>query len=160
MLPIGREVYKHIASARKDYTGKTEDAIRKGLYEPLFRQLGFAFTPQKSASSSVETADYLLYEPGKTDTPIAAALTYVWNRNLDDVDPTRDEDTAIRNSWRDRGQLAGSGGRDAIYGVRTMGHCDKWQTVAAVFRALRATRRPITTRLTLKKRYSPRKRTS
>ena len=60
--------------------------IRKGLYEPVFKLLGFDFAKQKSGASSAASADYLLYTPGDKSKPIAAALTYVWNRNLDDVD--------------------------------------------------------------------------
>ncbi len=88
--PIGRAVYGHLVTARKEYTRKPEQAIRSKLYEPLFQQLGFVFVAQKSGSSSAETPDYLLYAPGSTDKPIAAALTYVWNRNLDDVDEARE----------------------------------------------------------------------
>jgi hypothetical protein len=88
--PSGREVYRHIVTARTNYTRQTEDVIRQGLYEPVFKLLGFDFEPQKSGSSAAESADYLLYTPGDTSKPIAAALTYVWNRNLDDVDESRE----------------------------------------------------------------------
>jgi len=90
--PIGRAVYGHLVTARKEYTRKPEQAIRSKLYEPLFQQLGFAFVAQKSSSSSAETPDYLLYAPGNLDKPVVAALTYVWNRNLDDVDEARELD--------------------------------------------------------------------
>ncbi len=88
--PAGREIYKHIVTARKDYTRQTADVIRKGLYEPVFKLLGFDFEKKKSGASSTEKADYLLYTPGDTSKPIAAVLTYVWNRNLDDVDESRE----------------------------------------------------------------------
>jgi len=88
--PIGREIYKRIVSARKDYTRQTEQVIRSGLFEPTFQLLGFDFEEQKSGTSSSETPDYLLYAPGDQTKPIAAALTYVWNRNLDDVDESRE----------------------------------------------------------------------
>src|SRR5207249_1528977 len=87
--PVGREIYKHIVTARKDYTRQTADVICKGLYEPVFKLLGFDFAQQKSGASSAGKADYLLYTPGDKSKPIAAALTYVWNRNLDDVDESR-----------------------------------------------------------------------
>src|SRR6266508_1746010 len=90
--PIGRAVYGHLVTARKEYTRKPEQAIRSKLYEPLFQQLGFAFVAQKSSSSSAETPDYLLYAPGNLDKAVVAALTYVWNRNLDDVDEARELD--------------------------------------------------------------------
>ena len=38
---IGREVFRHLAGARQDLSGKPEDVIRKKLYEPLFGSLGF-----------------------------------------------------------------------------------------------------------------------
>jgi len=88
--PIGREVFRHLTSARKNYTRKTEDVIRKGLFEPTFKLLGFDFAEKKPGSSSAEEADYLLYAPENKDQPIAAVLTYVWNRNLDDVDESRE----------------------------------------------------------------------
>ncbi|NJL54205.1 DUF559 domain-containing protein [bacterium] len=89
---IGREVFRHLTTARTKYTRQTEDAIRRGLYEPLFKQLGFTYTEQKSSASAAEQPDYLLYAPGDIEQPIAAALTYVWNRNLDDVDESREQD--------------------------------------------------------------------
>jgi hypothetical protein len=92
--PLGREVYKQIITARKDYTRQPEDVIRKGLYEPVFELLGFAFETQKSSASAAATADYLLYPPNDRSKPIAAALTYVWNRNLDDVDESRERTEA------------------------------------------------------------------
>jgi len=88
--PIGREVFGHLTSARKNYTRQTENVIRKGLFEPTFKLLGFDFAEKKPGSSSAEDADYLLYAPDNKDKPIAAALTYVWNRNLDDVDESRE----------------------------------------------------------------------
>lgn len=88
--PVGREMYQRIVSARKDYTRQTEQVIRSGLFEPTFQLLGFDFEEQKSGASFSETPDYLLYAPGDQTKPIAAALTYVWNRNLDDVDESRE----------------------------------------------------------------------
>src|SRR6266850_507713 len=46
--PVGREIYQHIISARKNYTRQPEDLIRKGLYEPVFKILGFDCAKQKS----------------------------------------------------------------------------------------------------------------
>ena len=43
-------------TARKNYTRQPEDVIRKGLYEPLFKLLGFEFAKQKSGASSAATA--------------------------------------------------------------------------------------------------------
>src|SRR5215510_9134159 len=81
--PVGREIYKHIVTARKNYTRQTKDVICKGLYEPVFTLLGFDIKKQKPGTSSAGQADYLLYTPGDTSKPIAATLTYVWNRSLD-----------------------------------------------------------------------------
>ncbi|MGH8068048.1 MAG: Eco57I restriction-modification methylase domain-containing protein [Candidatus Entotheonellia bacterium] len=88
--PVGREIYNHIITARKNYTRQTEEGIRRGLYEPVFKLLGFDFATKKSSASAAAAADYLLYTPGDKSKPIAAALTYVWNRNLDDVDESRE----------------------------------------------------------------------
>ncbi len=88
--PVGREIYRHMITARTNYTRQTEDVIRKGLYEPVLKLLGFDFVKQKSGASAAAAADYLLYTPGDKSKPIAAALTYVWNRNLDDVDESRE----------------------------------------------------------------------
>ena len=64
--------------------------ICKGLYEPVLKLLGFDFVRHRSGASAAAAADYLLYTPGDKSKPIAAALTYVWNRNLDDVDTLRE----------------------------------------------------------------------
>jgi len=88
--PIGREIYKHLITARNNYTRQPEGVIRQGLYEPVFKLLGLDFATQKSGASAAATADYLLYPPNDRSKPIAAALTYVWNRNLDDVDESRE----------------------------------------------------------------------
>jgi very-short-patch-repair endonuclease len=92
--PIGREIFRHLTTARKNYTRQTETVIRKGLFEPVFKLLGFDSMEGKSDSSETDEADYLLYTPGDQTKPIAAALTYVWNRNLDDVDESRERDEA------------------------------------------------------------------
>ncbi|MBN1313450.1 MAG: hypothetical protein JXB30_18735, partial [Anaerolineae bacterium] len=90
--PMGREVAGLMASAREKFSGKPEVTIRSELYEPLFELLGFEATVGKVGSSSADTPDYYLFLPGQ-DKPIALALTYVWNRNLDDHDTTRDSQT-------------------------------------------------------------------
>jgi hypothetical protein len=92
--PIGREIFRHLTTARKNYTRQTETVIRKGLFEPVFKLLGFDSMEGKSDSSGTDEADYLLYTPDDQTKPIAAALTYVWNRNLDDVDESRERDEA------------------------------------------------------------------
>jgi hypothetical protein len=93
--PIGREIFRHLSTARKNYSKQREDAIRKGLFEPVFKLLGFEVVeaeaePRQPNTSQPVQADYLLYMSGDRGKPIAAALTYVWNRNLDDVDEGRE----------------------------------------------------------------------
>ena len=91
--PIGRQLHQHLSQARQSYTGQPESTIRRDLYEPLFQALGFDFEIQKSGTSSTGEPDYKLYTPGDRSRPVALALTYVWNRNLDNEDPERDPDT-------------------------------------------------------------------
>ncbi|MFQ5595761.1 MAG: DNA methyltransferase, partial [Anaerolineae bacterium] len=91
--PIGREVLRHLADARRKYSRQQEQVIRQKLFEPLFASLGFEFQVRKGSAEDIEEPDYLLFAPGDGERPIAAALTYVWNRNLDDMDPRRDPDT-------------------------------------------------------------------
>ncbi len=91
--PVGQQIIRHFSTARKNFSRQPEDKIRSGLYEPIFKVLGFSAILQKSGNSADYQPDYLLYDPAKPDTPIAAALTYVWNRNLDDVDTSRDQET-------------------------------------------------------------------
>jgi hypothetical protein len=92
--PVGREAHRLLSEARRQFSGQPEMTIRQGLFEPLLRRLGFHLVPVKDGRSSAEQPDYLLRDPADTGGPaLAAALTYVWNRNLDDVDPTRDAET-------------------------------------------------------------------
>jgi hypothetical protein len=92
--PVGREAHRLLSEARRQFSGQPEAAIRQGLFEPLLRRLGFHLVPVKDGRSSAEQPDYLLRDPAAPGGPaLAAALTYVWNRNLDDVDPTRDAET-------------------------------------------------------------------
>ncbi|MCI0577975.1 MAG: Eco57I restriction-modification methylase domain-containing protein [Chloroflexi bacterium] len=91
--PTGREVARLLAEARRRYTGQKENAVRQGLLEPLFTALGFQWARNKAGESAAAEPDYLFYAGQERDKPIALALTYVWNRNLDDQDPARDPDT-------------------------------------------------------------------
>ncbi|RLT36734.1 MAG: hypothetical protein DWI57_14410 [Chloroflexi bacterium] len=90
---IGREVLRHLADARNRYSRQPEQTIRVALYEPLFVSLGLRPVAQPAGQNAPEQPDYLLYAPDDPATPIAAALTTVWNRNLDDSDETRDTAT-------------------------------------------------------------------
>lgn len=91
--PIGRRVQQLLSGARQRFTQKPEQMVRAGLYEPLFRELGFDFVAHKAGTSDTDEPDYKLYSPGDREKPVALALTYVWNRNLDDQDLNRDPDT-------------------------------------------------------------------
>jgi hypothetical protein len=92
--PLGREVYKLIVNARKEFTGQPKQrsaavsmrrfssclASRRGREQTRqFRRHGAGLLP--------------LCARRPPDQPLAAALTYVWNRNLDDIDPQRDAET-------------------------------------------------------------------
>ena len=94
---IGRAVLRLLADARQQFSGKGEAVVRAALYAPLFTSLGFRAVAQPAADDAPEQPDYLLYAPGDSPndpaTPIAAALTTVWNRNLDDSDESRDTET-------------------------------------------------------------------
>ena len=89
MRPLGREIFKLVAAARQTFTGQPEATIRAGFFEPIFRLLGFEVEVNKPGDSNGAEPDYYLYAPGDRSKPAAAALTYVWNRNLDDIDPAR-----------------------------------------------------------------------
>lgn len=91
--PIGRKLHQFLSHARQRFTQQPEQTVRADLYEPLFRELGFEFVSHKPDTSNAEEPDYKLYTPGNREKPVALALTYVWNRNLDDEDPIRDPDT-------------------------------------------------------------------
>ncbi len=89
--PIRNEVFNRLTTPQIR-TYQTKDTIRRQLYEPLFKLLGFTYKEEPSNDSPTQQADYLLYAPNDTQQPIAAALTYIWNRNLDDVDVSREQE--------------------------------------------------------------------
>jgi len=91
-----RAVLKLYASARSRLAGKNEAAVRGGLYEPIFSQLGFDFAEEKPPTSSETVSDYCL-KPKDAAGPAVACLTYTWGRSLDGVDPVRDQETPDEN---------------------------------------------------------------
>lgn len=93
VTPIGRELFKRVPSARKDFAGHSEAQMRHDFYEPLFKLLGFDFAAGKESDSEGVDPDYYLYAPGDHTRPLAAAFTYVWNRSLDAIDTVRDSAT-------------------------------------------------------------------
>ena len=95
--PVGREAQRLLAQAREQFSGMAEQLICSRLIEPLFQALGMRFERADSAGTAANQPDYRLYDPQDADHPIALALTYVWNRNLDDADPQRDKETGSEN---------------------------------------------------------------
>ena len=91
--PIGREVLRQLNNARPKFSGQPEQVVREKLYEPLFQSLGFEFQANKPGDNDLAEPDYKLYAPGDRSKPIALAMTTVWNRNLDDADEGRDQQT-------------------------------------------------------------------
>lgn len=83
------------ASAR--FSGVEEKRLRKELFEPIFRTLGFRAKVGKKASSSDIAPDYRLYAPDSGDKPLVLALVYTWGRSLDGKDSRRDNITPEEN---------------------------------------------------------------
>jgi type I restriction-modification system DNA methylase subunit len=94
---VGGEARRLLAGARERLTRETEQKTRAELIEPLLALMGFDFVAHKPGSSSAEEPDYFLYAPDNREKPIALALTYKWNRNLDSADPERDRETPDEN---------------------------------------------------------------
>lgn len=94
VIPTARQVLNRLTHARRDLTGQPESVARRRLYEPLFESLGFRWQKVKAGSDDdPEKPDYLLFAASGSDTPIAAAVTTVWNRSLDNPDEMRDPET-------------------------------------------------------------------
>lgn len=94
---MGGEARRLLAGARARLTKEPEQTTRATLIEPLLALMGFDFVANKPGSSSAEEPDYVLYAPGNREKPIALALTYKWNRNLDSADSERDWETPDEN---------------------------------------------------------------
>jgi len=94
---VGDEARRLLAGARERLTRENEQKTRATLIEPLLALMGFEFVANKPGSSGAEEPDYVLYAPGNREKPIALALTYKWNRNLDMADPERDRETPDEN---------------------------------------------------------------
>jgi hypothetical protein len=89
--PLAREVLKLMAGAGQRLGGQPLAECERTLFQPLFQLLGFAV--EKARTGEVEHLH--LYAPGEHSKPLAAALTFPWNRNLDDVDEVRDRTTPL-----------------------------------------------------------------
>ncbi|MBP8293636.1 MAG: Eco57I restriction-modification methylase domain-containing protein, partial [Caldilineaceae bacterium] len=91
--PLGSAIFPLVTAARQKFTSQPEAAIRQGFFAPIFQLLGFDAVVNKPGDADGTAPDYFLYAPGDRSQPLAAVLTYVWNRNLDDIDPGRDTET-------------------------------------------------------------------
>ena len=83
---IRRDLVAVTGLSGSTHSSKPLATIRDELYEPIFDLLGFMYRHQMAE----EYPYTLLYTPDNPEQPIAAALTYVWDRNLDDIDETRE----------------------------------------------------------------------
>jgi hypothetical protein len=83
------------ASAK--FAGVEEALLRKELFEPIFKTLGFQAKVGKKANSPDIAPDYRLYSPGDGDKPLAVVLVYTWGRSLDGKDNRRDNVTPEEN---------------------------------------------------------------
>lgn len=85
-----------LSSARQRLSGQPGATTRQLLLQPVFEALGFKAVPE-SAGADTTKPHYRLYAPEVPDKPVAVCLAYIWNRNLDGRDETRDEETADEN---------------------------------------------------------------
>jgi len=91
------EVYHRLRdllrNARERLSGKDADHTFTELLEPTLSALGFKSARADDSNSS----HHLLFTTEGRDRPVGICLAYVWNRNLDGRDETRDPDTAEDN---------------------------------------------------------------
>jgi hypothetical protein len=80
-----------VSGARERSTGDTTKT-KHSFIEPAFTILGF-----KIASMGDSPHCYRLLSSTNSNNPVALALTYTWNRNLDGRDETRDIETPDEN---------------------------------------------------------------
>ncbi len=74
------------ANVRERLSGQPEDVIRRNLFEPVFRELGFSTQQGKPSSSDAVEPDYYLYASPDGGKPLAFCSAYVWDRALDGRD--------------------------------------------------------------------------
>lgn len=96
VVGVWRDVQQYLVGARTKLGHGNEQQTRQALIEPLFKRMGFAYTAGKAGASDAEKPDYYLYGPHDQTKPLALALAYQWNRNLDAPDP-RDQNTPNEN---------------------------------------------------------------
>ena len=85
-----------LSNARQRLSGQTADTTLQDLVQPSLEALGFKVTPARTESDGARP-HYALHSPESPDKPMALCLAYVWNRNLDGRDETRDAQTADEN---------------------------------------------------------------
>ncbi len=95
--PILRTFQALMADARQKVSRKDEDIIRSQLLEPALRALGFTLKHGKPGGSDAAEPDYVLFSASDQSKAVAYCNTYVWGRNLDGRDETRDAQTPDEN---------------------------------------------------------------
>lgn len=83
-----------LKSAQADFSGKDKDALRKGLFESLFKKLGFKPNVNRPSKTEQTQPDYLLKDANGV--VVSAAFVYPWDRWLDGPD-LHDQDTPEEN---------------------------------------------------------------
>jgi len=91
--PTLREFQKLFADVRQRVARQDEAVVRTQLIEPALKALGFAFKHGKASDSDGSEPDYYFYAGNDQSKPIAFCDAYVWDRNLDGRDETRDAKT-------------------------------------------------------------------
>jgi len=95
-MPSFRELRPYFLQASSKYGNKTETDLKRELYEPLLRSLGFSFKAYRHEYDH-PAPDYALFAPGDEKQVLACALTYAWGRSLDGKDPDRDAEWPEEN---------------------------------------------------------------
>jgi hypothetical protein len=85
-----------LLNVRERVGGEPEEVARRVVIEPALRVLGFGLKPGKASTDDVAEPDYLLHT-GDPARPLAYCNAYVWDRNLDSRDETRDPETPDEN---------------------------------------------------------------
>lgn len=95
--PVLRAFQGLMADVRQRVSGKDETTARTQLLEPALKALGFTQKHGKSSSSDAAEPDYLLFSASGQSKQVAFCDAYVWDRNLDGRDETRDTQTPDEN---------------------------------------------------------------
>lgn len=95
--PVFKELFALYQNASSRFAGKNEDTLRKELFEPALKALGFSLHPGKHASSDEASPDYYLKSENFPGEVLAVCLAYPWDRMLDAKDDCRDAQTPDEN---------------------------------------------------------------